>query len=325
MSSDRSSTNNRRVWVRRLAPWIITGVVVGLLLHQYPVDRIVDEMRAGTFLPLLPLGLGMAVVVLLMVGIWDGLILRAVLGPMRYLEIIAGKASTSVLVVLNPTAAGGAYGVWIARKTGSDVRTTVGVVLYIMLCDLAALALFMSLAIWISGVQLPASRQALQYIAPGLSAVLIGFALLGPRLARRLIRDPRMLRSWTVVSGRRYLTSLLGRVFMVSLFVPVTWVAARAFGMPLPLYAVATYMPLILFVGALPINIGGFGAVQAVWLLFTPWAPGEQILAFQFLWRLCLVGGLIVRGVPFLRGVLREIADGPPADTRAAAPPAQDG
>ena len=81
--------------------------------------------------------------------------------------------------------------------------------------------------------------------------------------------------------------------------------------MPLPMHAIATYMPLILFVGALPINIGGFGAVQAVWLLFTPWAPGARILAFQFLWRLCLVGGLVLRGLPFLRGVLREIAEGP--------------
>ncbi len=69
----------------------------------------------------------------------------------------------------------------------------------------------------------------------------------------------------------------------------------------------AVHTPIILFVGAMPLNVGGFGAVTAVWLLMTRWAPGEQLLAFQFLWNLMLAGAIVLRGLPFVRGVVREV------------------
>jgi hypothetical protein len=63
----------------------------------------------------------------------------------------------------------------------------------------------------------------------------------------------------------------------------------------------------------LPINVAGLGAAQAAWLLFLPWATGPQLLAFQVLWNLFSGLGILARGVPFLRGVLRQIEDGVPA------------
>ncbi len=86
-----------------------------------------------------------------------------------------------------------------------------------------------------------------------------------------------------------------------------TWGATRAFGLEVPLLVMAVHVPIITLVGALPVNVGGFGAVTAVWLLLTPWAPGEQLLAFQFLWNLMVAAAVVLRGLPFIRGVVREV------------------
>jgi hypothetical protein len=64
------------------------------------------------------------------------------------------------------------------------------------------------------------------------------------------------------------------------------------------------------------------GAVQGVWLLaFEPWAPGEKILAFQFLWQLMVGGSIVLRGLPFVRRVVAEIDEGARAQASATAPP----
>jgi hypothetical protein len=68
-----------------------------------------------------------------------------------------------------------------------------------------------------------------------------------------------------------------------------------------------------MLVGALPINVAGFGAVQAAWLVFSPWATGEQLLAFQFLWQLWMLLMVVARGAPFVRGAVRDIAGEPAA------------
>ena len=102
------------------------------------------------------------------------------------------------------------------------------------------------------------------------------------------------------------------RVLQIAWMVSITWLAARAFGMPIPAQAMAAYLPIVLVVGSLPVNVAGFGAVQLAWLRFTPWAPGEQVLAFSFVWQLLCGAAMILRGLPFMRRVIAEIDAGAP-------------
>ena len=86
----------------------------------------------------------------------------------------------------------------------------------------------------------------------------------------------------------------------------MTWSAA--FGLTIAAWAFVTYLPLALLIGALPINVAGFGAVQTVWVFFfCEWESGARILAFNFLWTFLAALAVIVRGLPFVRGVVREV------------------
>jgi hypothetical protein len=157
-------------------------------------------------------------------------------------------------------------------------------------------------------------------VAPIIAAVVSGLALLGPSTLHRWNKNPQTLKAWAAVSELRYLVNLAGRILDMAAVALVTWMAARAFGLDLPLEVVAVYHPIIMLVGALPASMFGFGAVQAAWLLYSPWAAGEQILAFQFVWQLMLNAATIARGAPFLARVTREIQEGSNAVDRDRAP-----
>jgi hypothetical protein len=206
----------------------------------------------------------------------------------------------------------GAYGTWIARATGSGARVAIGLILFTAGSDLAAGALVASVAIVASGI--PVS-DLLRFGAPVLfvSVVLL---LLGqarepfPRAANGS-GDAGVLRVLRAVPRRRGAIQMFGRLLNVSLIILAIYAATNAFGMKLPLRAALAYVPVIMLVGSLPVNVMGFGPVQGVWLLFTEWAPGPQILAFQILWNVAVLVANTARGVLFVPRLMREVAEGP--------------
>jgi hypothetical protein len=238
--------------------------------------------------------------------------MRACLGRPRYRDVVRGKAGTSLLSVLSYGFGHGGYGVWLARKTGADLRSTLGIILYIMVSDLAAVCLVAAAAIWIANPDLPAEgRTLLATLAPLAGLGLLAIGLAGRPVLAWLVSDSRLLVAWARMPAPVYLLNVLCRAAIISTYVLSTWIGGLIFGLDLPLEAVASYMPVIMLIGSLPFSVAGFGAVQAAWLLFEPWAPGARILAFQFLFHAFAMVGLFMRGLPFLPGVLREIRAGP--------------
>ncbi len=295
-----------RLWLRRLAPFVITGAVVAVVLYKYPLSKIVAEMANGNTLPLIPIALVMTVGLLLLVSAWDHLVIYGFLGRPRYRDVLRGKAGTSMLLTIGYAFGHGGYAVWIARATGASLGETAGVTLYISASDLCALSTISSLVILLGDADVP---RALAIAAPCISGVMLLVAVIGP--FKWLVGDlPKVFQPWQRLSRRRQLLNIAGRCANISLGIVFTWLAIRAFGLNIPLTVVASYLPLIILVGALPVNVGGFGPVQAVWLVFEPWASGPAILAFNFLWHLIVAGGLVLRGLPFIRRTIREIEEG---------------
>lgn len=280
--------------------------MVGAILREHPLDAIAAAVAAGDWLPLIPLALAATVGVLFLVVAWDTMVLRGQFGRPRYRDVLRGKAGTSMLLSLGYGFGHGGYGVWIARAVGASVSETVGVALYISAADLTALSLVGSATIWLGGADVP---RALAIAAPAIPAVLIALLLLAPY--QLLGETPRVFRPWSTIPRRVGLVSIAGRCVNICLYIAITWGATRAFGLDIPFAVAATYLPVVMLVGSLPINIAGLGPVQGVWLLFFgAHAAGPAILAFQFVWHLMVTAGLVLRGLPFLRGVIAEIERG---------------
>jgi uncharacterized membrane protein YbhN (UPF0104 family) len=299
--------------VARALPWIISIGLVAFLLYRYPISQIQAHILAGSFWPMVPLALLASVWSLLCVSYGDALVFR-VLGRASFGRVLAGKAATSTLTALNYGASSGGYGLWIARATGANLKQSVGLVVYIMMCDLAAVCLIALFGLTIGGDAIPAkNRWIVRIVALGVVFGVSVLALAGPRVLKGWLRDPEFAEPWARVPAKIYFANLVIRVANLSVATILTFLAARFFGLELPFLPVIIYMPIIFLIGALPVNIAGFGAVQFAWIAFFH-VEGKtdetQIIAFQFLYQLLVMAGLILRGVPFLKRVAREIEAG---------------
>ncbi|HJZ86107.1 MAG TPA: hypothetical protein VKN99_13100 [Polyangia bacterium] len=307
-----------RRFVVRLAPYLLAALVIAVLLRKYRPSDIAAEVAKGHALPMIPFALAVALAYLVLIAAWDTMVLRGCLGRPGFRDILRGRAGTGLLQTLGYAAGGGGYGVWIARKTGARAALAGGLVLYTMASDLAAVCLVASASMFLGVV---AAGRGLRIAAPVIALLQIGFVLVGPYRLRGQ-SAPGVLAPWRMMPRGPGLLQMAGRCLNILVWVVCTWAAERAFGLAIPFGAIATYLPVVLLVRSLPINVAGFGAVQAVWVgFFQPWATGPRILAFQVLWDLMIAAGIVLRGLPFVRGVIAEIDQGQVEAEQKKGPP----
>jgi len=325
MPSDAAENGRVRAWVSRGVPLVVTGAIVAALLAKYRLADILAQMRAGNAAAMAPLPIVVPFFYVFLQGLWDWIILRDTLAttarapasapasaspssppPLRYLDVVRARAATSVVMVVGYILGHGGFGVWLAKRAGARAGVVGGALLYAMASDLAAVSLVAGTAIVVGGADVP--RQ-LAILAGSAALAQIALVVAMPRSATE--RFP-VLAPWRRVRRGPGLLQILGRAASIVVMVTSAWTASRLFGLTIPFAAFATYMPVVLLVVALPVNVGGLGAAQAAWLLFLPWAEGPRILAFQFLWQLFMGLGIVGRGLPFLRRITREITDADP-------------
>lgn len=297
-------------FARAALPFVVSGIALYAVFRKYPIAEIAAQMRKGHALAIVPLAFLLAVIYMLWGALWDVAILRRLGGRVPYARLVRGKAGAAVLTALGYLFGNGGYGVWLARAGGVGAREAAGLVSFFLLSDLAAVGLIASIALSLGGTAPPSLRLVAALIAvlqP--AAIVIGPAFAGTRRGA--------LAPWVHVPRWLGLAQVLGRSANIFLTVALTWAAALAFGLSVPFSAMATYLPAVLLIGSLPVNVAGFGAAQAAWLFFfTPFAEGTQLLAFVFLWQGAFSASLVVRGLPFVRATLDEVRKGAPEEQR---------
>lgn len=288
-------------------PYVIAAAVIAFISQQYSLRSIWAEMAKGQALPLFPLALATYYASLAWVAAADRTVLRGLLPEEltpTYFAIAKGKAAAVVLHIVHYALGQGIYATWVARRTRLNVGQAGGLIFYIILGELGSVCLYAALVI---GIGRPAVPGSVLPVVLGVALAVIAAVVLLPAT-----RSERFgfLQIWVKVGRKRGLGQLAIRVCQHATTTSATWLAARWFGLDIPLGVMLSYMPVILVVASLPINVAGFGAVQGAWLLLSPWAPPERILAFSVVWQAVSALALLVRGLPFLRGVLADIREG---------------
>jgi len=301
-------------WLRRLAPWVIAAVVIGLLVWRYSPRAIAIELARGEVLAVIPWVVAVSLSALVLMATADWLVFSAALGRhLRLFDVARGRAATSILAALHFGLSSGGYAVWLARRTGVGAGAAVGAAGYQLLSDLGAVCLCALPAALLGASLLPARVGDTSALVAAMGLVGVPLLLVvAPRAAPRRWRETRLLVAWARVPVTVWVATTLPRAGTIAINIAGTWAAARAFGLTLPFEALAAGLPIIYLVGSLPVNVLGLGAVQAAWLaLFDRHAPGAQILAFQFAYQLLGVLMMVLRGLPFLPGVMRDLERAP--------------
>lgn len=299
----------------RLAPWIVSAVVVFFLLRRYSVKGIAEQFQTGTSPMLVLWAVVAALISLVLMTSADWLLFRVSLGSISWRRVLRGRGAMSLIAALSYGAGQGSYGIWLSRTTGAPLGKTVGLLAYIMLSDLSAVSILAATALSISGMPLAGNYEWLVVVlAPAIAGSLLLAGLLGPRFLPRIFSGERvsgLVSPWSSVPPGTYLLSLVARTVNLLVLITVSWGAARSFGLEVPLVAFLSYLPLVYLVASLPINVGPLGAVQFAWLhFFGPYGSGEQIIAFQILFSSLLTIAWGLRGLPFVGRVSRELREG---------------
>jgi hypothetical protein len=292
-------TSTRTSWARRIVrvlPYVLTIAVIATLLSRYEWASISAAIAEGNVAGLFPIAFVQMLVSLALISVADRTVLAELYPAPRVTDVAIAKAASSLLDILGYAIGHGGYALWIARGCSErrDGVGATGALLYLMASDLLGVTLVATGALVLTDATAP---EPLRIAAPAIAGAL-GFTWILGWFGRG--RGPRVLWAWRVVRPGAAGIQLALRVTQMVMFSAFGCIAARWFGIDLPWSAALTYVPIILLVGALPINVAGFGAVQAAWLLLVPWAPAERILAFQLVWTVATTAAIAVRGLPFL-------------------------
>lgn len=293
-----------RGWLRRLLPWTIALGALGLIASRYSFEGIALEMAQGNFWAMVPVTLALPCTAIFFITIADRAVFRSAFGSSPpFLTLVRAKAAIGLVELITYAAGKGGYGVWLSKRTGANSFLIGSTMFYLAgadligVCGVAALSLLFWPIEELGGLR--------PYIA-GVASLMLLFKMLGPL---RVVRLPRFLSAWHQIDRGASLLNVAVRSANLVYISLGAWLAATAFGLEIPLTAVVAALPLILLVGSLPVNVGGFGAVQGAWLFFfEPYASGEQILAFNLLWTLQIKCAIALRGLPFLKKTTDEIA-----------------
>jgi hypothetical protein len=287
--------------LRRFGPIVVAALVVAAIVRKVSAREVAQAFRDGHALAVTPFAALLALSFLGWGATADATVLRR-FGDVRWRDVVKGKAATAVLTALGYFWSNGGYGVWIARRTGAGAARSAGIVLYVMTGDLAAVGIVACLVMpWVPEVPI-----GVRFAAPLIAATTIAAILVGPTGAIKL---PPLLHAWRAVPRRVGLAQIALRCINVSISALLVTIAARVFGLTIPLGTLAASAPILLLVSSLPINVAGIGAAQGAWLLFfLPYESAPRILAFQLVWTASLGAAFVLRGLPFVPGALGEIA-----------------
>lgn len=294
--------------IKRAIPWLVALTIAAVIFVRFDVKAIAEHMRTGPWERVFPIACGLPFVYVFIHAIWDRAVFLRMLGGPRYVDILRGRVGTAVTMIIGFVVGHGAFGVWLARKTGQSAARVSGAIVFTLLSDLCAVGVVAATATWLGGADVPrAAKRAALLTAT--APIVVGVVL--PRVIRgNLIERLSFFDVWRKVPAFVGVLQILGRAADIAMVVAFTWQGTLAFGIEVPPLVFFTYMPVVLLVQSLPFNIAGIGAAQAAWLVFTPWAPAEKILAFQLLWQTFFALGLLVRGIPFVRSVSRDMRAG---------------
>ena len=253
----------------RILPWVVT---LGLLFYLF---RIISFREMGKALVEAPYWTVPAFVVLVLgVYLGDCFAIWKTFGwfvaRLSFREVLVVRGATYLLALVNYTVGQGAIVYFVNRSRGVPLLRGTAAVLLIMGTNILLLLIFASIGLVVA----PDMPAVLRKIVFGAYAALALYSI-------QLVLRPRWLTSRPIfdvlfaagISG--HLRTVLVRVPHLGILMVFTYTSLRAFGVQVPVSHAILYLPMIYFIGVLPIAVMGLGTTQFMMiLLLSRYVPG---------------------------------------------------
>jgi len=301
-----------RQLLQRGLPAAVSIGLLAWLLSTFDLRAIVAALDARVAVVLLPCVLVWGSTTLVLEALS---IMRVLAAPPASFTVWTAariKCASYLLGIIHLTLGGAGLAVLLRQRTGVTLGRSAGVVLLIMLTDLAVTLSAGALG----AAQSTAAASALPVglIALLAAGIVFGIALLRAPGSLGPIERIRSLPVFVALRETplpRLFELVLLRVVFVACFIAIGGAAFVAFGIDAPVSRIIVGMSVLAVVGALPIAVSGLGTGQlAAVYLFRGLAPAETILAMSLVLSFSLTALRLLMGLTFAREFARQALAG---------------
>lgn len=280
--------NKKAEMLKSIGPWAAAIAILAYLFWRTDIDKFFDALCRADLFIYIPL-------IVVFIFIWfllEGLNLKALFShfgsPLEYGEVLSIRGTTYLLMVLSYSLGIGGIAYYLKRIKGIPLSRATGLVLFYNFSDIISLALMSSI-----GCALTFESSAMLEKLLILSvAVFFGYYI-NVIIFRHLpewrflkrIKNLEILRPFHEAGLRQYILIPFYRALYFSTFIMFFYFAVKAFNMDIPLLTLAGIIPIVLFIGAIPVTPSGLGTIQAAMLyFFISYSTEPNILAFSLVY-----------------------------------------
>ena len=297
---------------KRLLPWLMAVLILVFLFYR--IDRIMflESLKKAEIFIYIPL-------VVLFILIWFFIetfniknLYQYFGHHLNYSSMLAVRGGTFLLMIINYGLGVGGIAMYVKKIKGVSLRRSTGILFYYMVVESGGIALLA-----VAGFLLAGNDSGIQnwvlYLGLGLF-VFYNFEILVLKYIPPVGFLKRFVQSTILQPIRESTFRIFIRIFFQRIgyfitFIVFFYFALHAFHMQIPFVTLTALVPIIFFVGNLPITPFGLGTIQAAMLyFFKDYSTEANILAMSLVYSVSLIILRALIGFYYLRVVAKVIS-----------------
>lgn len=299
--------------IKRLLPWSIAVLIVSFLLWRVDCRLFIESLGMAEISIYIPLII-VFIFVWFFVESYNIQKLYLYFGHhVEYPTMLSIRGATFLLMIINYGLGAGAIAMYMKKLFGVGLLRSTGILFFYMVVESSGIALMAAAGFLLAGEGSGIADWVL-YLAAGLFLfynveiiVLKYIPALGflKRFVNSSILLPIRESTFSI-----YIKICIQRMGYFMTFVVFFYFAVRAFHMEIPCMTLTALVPIIFFLGNLPITPFGLGTIQAAMLyFFKDYGTPANILAMSLVYTVSLMIFRALIGLYYLKTAAALLAD----------------
>ncbi|HPS59023.1 MAG TPA: lysylphosphatidylglycerol synthase domain-containing protein [Spirochaetota bacterium] len=291
--------------IKRLLPWLIAALIIGFLFWRIDYVKFIESLEMAEISIYIPL-------IILFIFIWffvetfNVQKLYQYFGHhVSYRTMLSIRGTTFLLMIINYGLGAGAIAMYLKKLIGVSLLRSTGILFYYMVVESAGIA-FMAAAGFLLAGDSSGVQEWVFYLASGLF-LFYNIEIIVLKYIPALGFLKRFVNSSILMPVRESTFSVYVKIFFQRMgyfmtFVIFFYFTVRAFHMDIPFMTLTALVPIIFFVGNLPITPFGLGTIQAAMLyFFKDYGTPPNIFAMSLVYTVSLMIFRAMIGLYYLK------------------------
>lgn len=291
--------------LKKILPWVVAGLIFAWLFNKYPPQNIWNSLKSVNILALCLVAMGYFTIMFILDTFSVTKVLKRFGHKESFVELLPARGMTYLIMVVNYAAAQLAFAFYQNRKHGVPISEMLGIFGIIVVIDLTILSTLASISSFftswpydVAGMSISSFvRLFTAMIYAGLAvSILFWNGRLGKIGFLERLRTKDFFSVLCKAKISDYFSVALYRL-PVHVFIMIgMYFAVKPFRADIPFVAIVSNIPIVFFIGSIPISPGGLGTTNAATVeLFKPFitsplitqgitTAGDLLFSFSLVW-----------------------------------------